>query len=138
MAAPVYATAGEYAEFTGEPVPGDFNPKVLVRASRRIDRVLIGAIYATDDTGMPTDPKVLEAIREATCAQAQYWDELGDASGQGTGSELGEVEIGALRLRRSGNGKNGSGADPARQLSPVAADILRTAGLWPTTPYQYG
>lgn len=132
-----YATPTQYAEFLGTEAPADFDPQSLVRASRRVDRALIGAIYCTDDDDRPTDAKIAAALRDATCAQALFWDEIGDPTGSGAPSEWGEVEIGDVRLRRSGNSRGESGAN-SPVLCTAAEDYLRAAGLLPINPYGSG
>ena len=102
----VYATLDDYEDYLGKAPPADFDAESLVRASARIDRALLGAIYATHPTTqLPTDPDVAEAMRDATCAQALWWDEIGDSTGSGALQEFGELQIGQVRLRRSGNSR---------------------------------
>jgi hypothetical protein len=47
--------------------------RLLVRASQMVRGTTRTAIYAVDDTGMPTDPDVAAAFRDATCAQVSAW-----------------------------------------------------------------
>jgi hypothetical protein len=68
---PVYASIDDYAVYTGEPIPAEFPPRIMAKASLEIDKALVGACYETDDDGMPTDSDVREAFRDATCAQAR-------------------------------------------------------------------
>lgn len=125
-----YATLAQFAGYLRKVPPDDFDPQSLVRASRRVDRALIGAIYDVDTDGRPTDLTIAAALRDATCAQALWWDELGDTTGSGALSEWGEVEIGQVRLRRSGNSRGEAGAN-SPLLCLAAEDFLRAAGLLP-------
>ncbi|MFG6197887.1 hypothetical protein [Nonomuraea sp. JJY05] len=56
----VYATAGDYAAYTAKTAPDGIEAS-LARASERIDELLIGAMYATDEQDMPTDLKERDA-----------------------------------------------------------------------------
>ncbi|TYB71243.1 hypothetical protein FXF51_02050 [Nonomuraea sp. PA05] len=120
----VYATAADYATYTGQPASAGIDA-VLARASERIDELLVAALYDTDPvTQMPTDPAEAEAITRATCAQAAWSLAVGDP--YGVASAYSEVKIGSVNLKAT----NGGGAGPARH-APDAASILRTAGLLP-------
>ncbi|MCF6467400.1 hypothetical protein FAF44_03085 [Nonomuraea sp. MG754425] len=120
----VYASADDYAAYTGKPAPDGIDA-VLARASERIDELLVTAVYDVDPvTELPTKPKEAEAIRRATCAQAAWTVAVGDP--YGVAAAFSDVKIGSVSLKRSGDG----GAVPARH-APDAASILRTAGLLP-------
>ncbi|MER7363280.1 hypothetical protein [Nonomuraea wenchangensis] len=118
----VYATAADYAAYTDKPAPDGIDA-VLQRASERIDELLIGAVYSTDDSEMPTDPKEKDAIMRATCAQAAWSLALGDP--YGVASAFKDVQIGSVRL----GGRNTEGGPPRH--APDAARILHVAGLLP-------
>lgn len=124
MATRKYATIGDFARYTGQPAPDDFDQSLLVRASRRIDRVLIGAIYPVDDAGMPTDPPVIEALRDATCALAAWWDEQGE-TGSGATAELSEVAIGNVRLKRAIASAAGRSPTARREVPASVLDVLQ-------------
>jgi hypothetical protein len=120
----VYATAADYAAYTGQDAPAGIGA-VLARASERIDELLVGAVYDVDPvTELPTDPKEREAIARATCAQAAWSLAVGDP--YGVAAAFKSVSIGSVKLDRAGGGEGGS----ARH-APDAASILRTAGLLP-------
>lgn len=87
---PVYATIDDYIVYTGVPIaapyvpddgllippgpmmPTEVPPRVFIRASLAVDKALVGAIYATDTDGLPTDTTLIEVFRDATCAQARH------------------------------------------------------------------
>lgn len=119
----VYATAADYAAFTGKPAPEGIDAS-LARASERIDELLIGAVYDTDDQEMPTDPRERDAITRATCAQAAWMLATGDP--YGVAAAFKDISIGSVRLSRAGSGESA----PARH-APDAGRILHTAGLLP-------
>lgn len=97
---PVYATE---ADLTGwlpsgvAPEAGDAD-RLLARASDLLDTdVLYAAVYEVDTaTSLPTDPDVIDAFRDAACAQVEYWLEVGediDTSGPVQGVSIGSVNI---------------------------------------------
>lgn len=136
MHASTYATTSDYRNFVGGgPVPADLDRAMLTAASRRIDRTLLGAIYAVDGDGLPTDCAVAAALRDATCAQVEDWIETGD-NGTGSGATVSDVQIGSVRIGRAAGapGNQPGGIDVARK----ALDILSVAGLYPVHPWLVG
>ena len=73
-----YATTGDLATFTGEAPPSNA-PGLLVRATRLIDEIMVGAVWesAEGTDNLPADPEVAAAYRDAVCAQAGAWIEAG-------------------------------------------------------------
>lgn len=121
-----YAVA---ADLTGwvDPVPADADT-LLARASRMLDaQALLTAVYDVDDEGLPTDPLVAAAFRDAVCAQVQWWDELGDSIGA-AGAGWGAVAIGGLSMSRSVTAV-GPGDSPVRQFAPGVGDALLSPRL---------
>lgn len=85
-----YATTAELATYLnvaeGDLTVGD---RELERASELLDDVIV-ATYTTDDSDVET------ALQDATCAQVEYWIELGeehDISGQ-----RGAIEVKGLSI----------------------------------------
>lgn len=119
----VYATTADLANFLQDVPPANAR-KLLVQASRDIERATKTAIYDTDTNGFPTDAAVLAAFRDATCAQAEWWAETGDSLG--VNGQWGDVKIGSVALggRASTSGTGG-------QLTANAATILELADLLP-------
>lgn len=107
--------------------PEDFD-RLLERASELIDDYLRTAVYDVDDDGAPTDDDVIAALRDATCAQVEFWlagDEEDDILGPVQGFSLGGMQV-------------QYGAGPTRTLpyylAPRAARLLRNAGLYSGEP----
>lgn len=107
--------------------PVDYD-RLLTRASELIDDYLRTAVYDVDDDGLPTDTDVAEVLRDATCAQVEFWlasDEEDDILGPVQGISLGGMQV-------------EYGAGPNRTLpyylAPRAARILRNAGLYSGEP----
>lgn len=128
-----YATLSELAAWLRADPP-DNAERLLVAASRRVDSALIGAFYAVDDDGLPTDADVIAALRDAVCAQVEWWDEIGDTTGTGAGGEWSSVSIGKVSVSTGG----GTGGPSRRRLAPDAIEVLHTAGLLPVSPYMVG
>lgn len=117
-----YATSGELATYTGAAAPADAT-RLLTRASELIDDHIVTAVYDVDSNDVPTDTKVIAALRDATCAQVEHWltgDEEDDILGPTQG-----VSIGGMQ-EQYGAGQNR--ATPM-YLAPRAARHLRKAGL---------
>jgi hypothetical protein len=122
----VYATPEQLTTWTGQAAPPDAE-RLLARASEDIDDALLAACYVTDAVGMPTDPAVVQALADATCAQVEYQLAAGD-DGTGAADRWGSVSIGPVSL-----GDRRDGARPAGELdlAPRAHRALRRAGLLP-------
>ncbi|MFD4880014.1 hypothetical protein ACFWOB_42550 [Streptomyces sp. NPDC058420] len=119
----VYATPEQV--WTGQP-PADAD-RLLARASEDIDDALLTAVYRTDSTGMPTDPKVVTALAEAVRDQIEYWAATGD-DGTGAAGRWDSVSIGPVSL--SGR-KDAPAAAGDVDLAPRAHRALTRAGLLP-------
>ncbi|GAA4684536.1 head-tail connector protein [Streptomyces youssoufiensis] len=125
----VYATAEDYQTYSGQAPPADI-AALLARATRMLEsRVLRLCWYEVGSDGMPTAPVVADAIRDAVCAQVQWWGEVGDSIG-GAGAGWGSVEIGSAKLSRSLVGVSGDDS-PAREIAPQVWDALRSPDLTP-------
>lgn len=73
MAQPVYATAAEYNDSPyGQASAGADITDRLAIASRDIDALIVSAVYDVDTSDKPTDPDLVDALRDATIAQASY------------------------------------------------------------------
>lgn len=120
----VYATLGELAENKPEDVTLSSSDRELARklesASREIRRATKTAIYDVDSEGYPTDTKIRETFRLATCAQVYWWAETGDE--QGVDGQFSSASIGSVSLSRGSGSAGGSGGHS--RLAPAAATIL--------------
>jgi hypothetical protein len=122
-----YATTGDLAGYLGAAPPAGAR-RLLVQATRRVDELLIAAVYRVDQDGMPTDPDVAAALRNATCAQAAWFEETGDEQGSGIAERYSSVRIGNVQLAGPGEGSSSSSSSDGR-FAPDAVRILRLAGL---------
>lgn len=126
----VYATAEEYAEWLGLETAPAGATQALRTASLRVDELLLSAVYPTEG-GMPTEAAHLEALRDATCAQAAHARTQGDPEGDGL-SPYKTVSIGSVSLTRA-SPSDGSGSTAV--YSSDAYSILQLAGLIPAEPW---
>lgn len=132
MVQPVYATQAELETFTGETVANA--DSLLRQASRLVDGLLIGAVYATDTNQKPTDDAVAEALNDATVLQAAYWHANGTPTEGAT--VYGNVSIGSVNLSR--------GQTPptltkdGQVVAPGVVNVLHVAGLVPISPFVVG
>lgn len=137
MAQRVYATAADYYDFLGEDAPPATDPPTpdkalnasLRRASTVIDGLLRLARYATDEDGMPTDPDVSDALQDATCAQAAWFDDTDDITG--ADSQAGPTRIGSVSFGGSGasGGATNTKSAATSRISPEAQTILANSGI---------
>lgn len=122
----VYATPEQLTAWTGQPPPPDAD-RLLMRASEDVDDALAAALYDVDrTTGMPTDPNVIQALTDATCAQVEHWQATG-SDGTGADAMWDNVSIGGVSL----SGRRHASAGPEVALAPRAYRALKRAGLLP-------
>lgn len=125
----IYATAADMAAYTGAAAPTDADA-LLAKASRFLDSSVFRLCwYQADGDGLPTDQLVAQAFTDAVCAQAAWWDELGDSTGA-TAAGWGNVGIGSVQLGRSVTAVKAEDS-PARQLAPEVIDVLQQPDLTP-------
>lgn len=121
-----FATTGDLARYTGKATtPGA--RRILVDASREIDRVTKTARYRVDPAGRPTDPDIAAALRDATCELVGWWEETGTATG---GRALfTSASIAGVSLGFGGQGQGTSSNPQADRVGPRVWTILLNAGL---------
>ncbi len=117
-----YATGAQLTEYLGAPGPVDA-ARLLARASELVDDHTITAVYDVDTLGAPTYQPVIDALRDAACAQVEHWlagDEEDDILGPLEGVSLAGMQV-----------QYGAGANrpTPMYLAPRAARHLRSAGL---------
>lgn len=127
----IYATSDDLATWTTAPAPAD--AAVLLReASILIADACLADIYDTDTTGMPTDPQLRDAMRDATCAQVHAWIEAGLKPVAGPGGQEPRLTVSGI------DGANVSydtyltadaRSSMLTSLVPTALRLLRFVGL---------
>lgn len=98
---------------------------VLVRRATRFD------VYDTTPAGMPDDPWIIDAFRDATCVQAAMWasnsiDPSKGGAGVDGGVESSSIAGGTVKYDTSHVEAARSSVDA---LSPMALAVLRAEGL---------
>lgn len=143
--APVYATPADLSAWTGATAPANAT-QLLRRASGLVRKATATAFYATDSNGLPTDATTLQAFKDATTAQANFWavNNIDPAAG-------GLTQTGVLSSKRIGSASltydvAGAGSVTAYQdrvaatseLCEEAVDILQASGLNLINPWVAG
>lgn len=128
----IYADADDLATWTGSAAPS--NATALLRsASLTIRRNTMTAVYAVDELGVPTDTDDIDAMRDATCAQAAALAANDIDPAAGPGGDLGMVastSIGSASISfASDSATAGLRRSLLTDLCPEAAEILANAGL---------
>lgn len=126
----VYASPSDLADW-GVDLDQAEAARMLRRASALVENHTVTARYATDAEGMPTNERLVEAFRDATCAVVAWWEETGNASG--AAGQYNEVSLGSLSLGRA-PASSGYSSTQAARISPEAVQILATAGLLSQAP----
>lgn len=120
----VYATVEQYRAWSGDQFTPDANiATMLRRASEAMDHYLIGAVYAVNANGMPTDPMLIDVLMRATSAQCQFM--LADNDPTGVKRQYSSTSMGGVSTSRVA----AMTAMPFPPLAPQAAAILHAAGV---------
>lgn len=128
---PVYATEQQLAEWLGLSEPPSGATRALRDASLDVDTLLIGAVYAVDEQGAPTDADTIEALQQATLYQTVHGSpEL--SGGQALKPGMRTVKIGQISYTAATDPTTGRVV--ADRYAPRAVDTLRLAGLIPARP----
>jgi hypothetical protein len=118
-----YATLDDLATYTGKESTGPGDERLLQRASELIDEALASSYYVTNlTTGAATDVNVILALKNATCAQVEWWRQTDDELG-GTWQR---AQLGGAAVALFGAGQPSGRA----RLSPRAREALRAKGIW--------
>jgi hypothetical protein len=126
----VYATVADLEAWLPPrlEVPADAELQ-LAKASQRLSRVLLTAVYDVGPSGLPTDPEVAQALAEATCAIVEYRLDTGD-SGTGGGGWT-TVSAGSVSLSRAA-------ADPVTTSAALPESALDVLAALPSTAFRLG
>lgn len=110
-----HATLAQLETYLGEAPPAS-GARLLQRATELIDSHVFGHYDIDSVTELPTETKVIQALRDATCAQVEWWLATGDEK-EAT-SRFTHPGIGSLNLVTTG-----------RRLAPRAVDHLNSVRL---------
>lgn len=130
MTTRVYATLADYRGYTGDQSTPDLRVTALLgrASSGPIDRALIGAVYATDPQGYPTDAGLMDVVMKATCEQALFMVDLDDDTG--AKARFTSVTVGNVSFQRAPN----TAGTTRIPLAPMAMDLLQVAGVLAVAP----
>jgi hypothetical protein len=109
-----YATPDDL--YAWVPVDVEDPARLLARATEVVDSA-VRAPFRVDSAGTPLDPETAEALTSATCAQVEFWLEVGE-----------EHDVAGLAGRQVSVGQLSISALPPT-VAPRAARILAGAGL---------
>lgn len=116
--------------------------RLIGYASRLVRRATTTAVYAADETGLPTDTALRAALRDATCSQVLTWIALAVDPAKGAadgGKVVAAKSFGSASIQYSVYASTVEArARAAAALSPDAAMILADAGLTVGSPVVYG
>lgn len=144
----VYATTGDLTG--GDPpwlVDLPANAGSLLRsASLLIATATISDYYDADDAGLPTVTAIVEAFRDATCAQVALWATLGidpNLAGLDVTAPKRAKGIGSAKVEYDTSAASSAAALATRQqlargLCEQSQRILRSAGMLSTRSWTYG
>ena len=128
----IFATDADVEKWMGEPLDGRSVDALLRRASSLVQRAVRSARFAVTPAGMPQDPDIEEALRDATCEQVTVWlendvnpVEVASAAAPVAASSIGDASINYGDSSASNAAKDNA----ATTLHPAALDILANAGL---------
>lgn len=130
----LFATADQLTSWAGYSNPQSISVDALLRsASLRVAEAVKTAIYDVDDLGAPTDADLVDAMRDATCAQAAAMAANGVNPAGGVAGASGAVQassIGSASVQYAVASNAGSTRQALlTQLTDEAAMILSNAGL---------
>lgn len=137
----IYATT---AELTTWGVIPPTNAAALLRsASILVHRATMTAVYDVDTvTSLPTDPALVEALRDATCSQVATWLALAIDPAKGAadgGKTVAAKSLGSGSIQYAVYAATAQArADAATSLCQEALLILAQAGLVSGSPWELG
>jgi hypothetical protein len=123
----VYATPAQYMAWSGDTAtPLSMVQVNLQRASEDLDRALMGAVYAVNASGQPTDAMVIDVFMRACCAQCQYL--IADNDPAGMKRIYSQTSVAGVQASRAKDQQ----ALAMPPLAPRALQILHTNGVLPS------
>ena len=128
----IFATDADVEKWMGEPLDGRSVDALLRRASSLVQRAVRSARFAVTPAGMPSDPDIEEALRDAVCEQVTVWlendvnpVEVASAAAPVAASSIGDASVNYGDSSASNAAKDSI----STTLHPAAFDILANAGL---------
>lgn len=130
----LYATTADVTAWIGE--DPDVDPTGMIRkASILVGQACRNDLYDVDGAGKPSDPDLVEAMRDAVCAQVDYWVAAGVNPAQGSaglGRVKTEMTVDGATVKYDTTGVVAAAQEAAASIDSLNGDalaILRNAGL---------
>ncbi len=127
----IYANDSDYFAWAKRPAPDNVDA-LLREASILVADACLADRYNTTDEGLPTDAKLRDAMRDATCAQAEHWAAAGTDPLKGPGGQEPRMTVSAIDGASVSYDTYLTAPDrlnSVKSLAPNALRILRFAGL---------
>lgn len=131
-----YASLEDFETYLGQTPPENAST-LLKRASSLVAYATRSAIYTVDENDMPLEVKLLNAMKEATCAQASAWyvNNIDPVAGRaGAQPVVTQKNLGSASIQFStyaSDAKSRSDLQSGEVLVFEAYTILERAGLIP-------
>lgn len=128
----IFATHDDVVKWIDDPLTDRNIDGLLRRASSMVQRAVRSARFAVTPAGMPEDPDIEDALRDAVSEQVAVWlesdvnpVEVASAAAPVAASSIGDASINYGDSSASNAAKDAVSAE----LHPAAFDILANAGL---------
>ena len=128
----IFATAADVEKWMDEPLDGRSVDSLLRRASSLVQRAVRSARFAVTPAGMPEDPDIEDALRDAVCEQVTVWleNDVNPVEVASAAAPVASSSIGDASITYGDNASSNAAKDAASaELHPAAFDILANAGL---------
>lgn len=132
----LYATGEDLTNWLGEDPDTDANiDSMLRKASSLVGRACRNDLYDVDTAGKPRDTDLVEAMRDAVCAQVEYWVLAGvnpTAGASGVGRVKVETTVDGATVKYDTTGVVAAAQSAVSSIDDLTSDaiaILRNAGL---------
>lgn len=127
----VFADEYDVERFAGVSNPANTNmEKLLRRASGMVQHAVRFARFEVAPSGLPSDPDVMDAMRDATCAQVDYWivNDV-DPTDAGTTAQVSKTSLDGASLDYDAAGARAAHETAANIMCTESHMILANAGL---------
>ncbi|MDV6309910.1 head-tail connector protein [Gordonia amicalis] len=130
----LYATTADVTTWVGEDPDVDVTPMIR-KASILVGNACRNDLYDVDGAGKPSNPDLVEAMRDAVCAQVEFWVAAGVNPAKGAGSLAlvkTEMTVDGATVKYDTTGVVAAAQEAAASIDSLTGDalaVLRAAGL---------
>lgn len=128
----VFAQPDDVVKWAGYTFDKDVELEPLIkRASSMVQRAVRAARFEVTPAGMPEDPDVMDALRDATCEQVTMWveNDINPVRMESANVGVTSSSIGDASVSYNTDSVNAVRDQMARELCEEAMMILGNAGL---------